>query len=178
MVLTVDIGNLVAAKDKGIAQPIGAELMVADPTWREPKDSIGHFLWSDLGGIIGRPQRVQPRQMDLPAPGRQRTGMLLGGIVGLVGVITMTPQTTMESLQMFLPVRVPSNVDAALNVMGAWLGAVIARGLVWVGLIERWSRFRDRWFVNEATGAQAVFAVWPLGLLFTAPLPLGLGHVF
>jgi len=35
-----------------IAQPIGAELMVADPTWREPKDSIGHFLWSDLGGII------------------------------------------------------------------------------------------------------------------------------
>jgi VanZ family protein len=29
----------------------------------------------------------------------------------------------LESLQMFLPVRVPSNVDAALNVMGALLGA-------------------------------------------------------
>lgn len=35
-----------------IAQPIGADIMVADPLWREPADSIGHFLWSDLGGII------------------------------------------------------------------------------------------------------------------------------
>lgn len=35
-----------------IAQPIGADMMVADPLWREPADSIGHFLWSDLGGII------------------------------------------------------------------------------------------------------------------------------
>ena len=35
-----------------IAQPIGADIMVDDPMWREPPDSIGHFLWSDLGGII------------------------------------------------------------------------------------------------------------------------------
>ncbi|PLK71385.1 hypothetical protein C0V73_12420 [Rhizobium sp. TH135] len=35
-----------------IAQPIGADIMVGDPMWREPPDSIGHFLWSDLGGII------------------------------------------------------------------------------------------------------------------------------
>lgn len=35
-----------------IAQPIGAELMVGDPIWRDPPDTIGHFLWSDLGGII------------------------------------------------------------------------------------------------------------------------------
>ncbi len=35
-----------------IAQPIGADIMVSDPVWLEPPDSIGHFLWSDLGGII------------------------------------------------------------------------------------------------------------------------------
>lgn len=83
----------------------------------------------------------------------------------------------LETLQMFLPVRVPSNVDAALNVMGAWLGAVIARGLVWVGLIERWSRFRDRWFVSDADGALALLAVWPMALLFPAPVAFGLGQV-
>jgi len=83
----------------------------------------------------------------------------------------------LESLQMFLPVRVPSNVDMALNVAGAWLGAVVARGLAWVGLMGRWSRFRDRWFAHEASGALALLAVWPMALLFPAPVPFGLGQV-
>ena len=85
---------------------------------------------------------------------------------------------SMESLQMFLPVRVPSNLDTALNVLGAWAGAVVAQGLAWVGLIERWSRFKDRWFEAEASGALALLAIWPLALLFPAPVPFGLGHVF
>jgi VanZ family protein len=83
----------------------------------------------------------------------------------------------LESLQMFLPVRVPSNVDMALNVGGAWMGAVVARGLAWVGLMGRWSRFKDRWFEHEASGALALLAVWPLALLFPAPVPFGLGQV-
>jgi VanZ family protein len=85
---------------------------------------------------------------------------------------------TLESLQMFLPVRVPSNVDAALNVLGALAGAVMARVLEWVGLLGRWSRFRDRWFVSDASGALALLAVWPLALLFPAPVTFGLGQVF
>ncbi|WP_090142381.1 VanZ family protein [Limnohabitans sp. DM1] len=83
----------------------------------------------------------------------------------------------MESLQMFLPVRVPSNVDAALNIAGAWGGAVLARSLEWVGLIDRWSRFRDRWFVPDASDALVLLAVWPLALLFPAPVSFGLGQV-
>ena len=83
----------------------------------------------------------------------------------------------MESLQMLLPVRVPSNVDLVLNVSGAWAGAVLARVLARVGLMARWSRFRDRWFVPEAGGALALLAVWPLALLFPAPVPFGLGQV-
>ena len=83
----------------------------------------------------------------------------------------------MESLQMFLPVRVPSNVDAALNLCGAFLGAVTARAMEWVGLLDRWSRFRDRWFVSDASGAMALLAVWPLALLFPVPVTFGLGQV-
>ncbi|WP_369907849.1 VanZ family protein [Limnohabitans sp. Jir72] len=83
----------------------------------------------------------------------------------------------METLQVFLPVRVPSNVDAALNVIGAWLGAVAARTLTWVGLIERWSRFRDRWFVTDAGSALVLLAVWPMALLFPAPVAFGLGQI-
>jgi VanZ family protein len=84
---------------------------------------------------------------------------------------------TMESLQMFLPVRVPSNVDAALNILGALAGAATARAMEWVGLLDRWSRFRDRWFVPDASGALALLAVWPFALLFPAPVTLGLGQV-
>jgi len=83
----------------------------------------------------------------------------------------------MESMQMFLPARVPSNVDAALNLLGAWAGAVTARAMEWVGLLDRWSRFRDRWFVSDASGAMALLAVWPMALLFPAPVTFGLGQV-
>jgi VanZ family protein len=83
----------------------------------------------------------------------------------------------LESMQMFLPVRVPSNVDAALNILGALAGAITARALEWVGLLDRWSRFRDRWFVHDASGGMALLAVWPLALLFPVPVTFGLGQV-
>ena len=95
----------------------------------------------------------------------------------LTTLVAAALSLTMESLQMFLPVRVPSNVDAALNISGAFAGAVLARALEWVGLLDRWSRFRDRWFVPDASGAMALLAVWPLALLFPAPVTFGLGQV-
>jgi VanZ family protein len=99
---------------------------------------------------------------------------------GLVLVLCVTSVLSlcMESLQMLLPVRVPSNLDWALNVLGACGGAVVARGLIWAGGLDRWSRFRDRWFVPDASGALALLLVWPLALLFPAPVPLGLGQVW
>ena len=83
----------------------------------------------------------------------------------------------MEALQTFLPSRVPSNLDLGLNLLGALLGAMLAWWLEHVGLLQRWSRFRRRWFVDEARGALVLLALWPAGLLFPAPLPLGLGQV-
>lgn len=83
----------------------------------------------------------------------------------------------LESLQMFLPARVPSNVDWALNVAGALAGAMTARALEWAGAVDHWSRFRERWFVPESSGALALLALWPPALLFPVAVPFGLGQI-
>jgi hypothetical protein len=83
----------------------------------------------------------------------------------------------METLQSYLPMRVPSNVDWALNSAGALLGAVVATLLERLGAIDRWSRFRDRWFVSDARNVLVLLALWPVALLFPAAVPLGLGQV-
>jgi VanZ family protein len=84
----------------------------------------------------------------------------------------------LESLQVYLPARVPSNVDFALNVLGAWLGAALAALMERMGAIDRWSRFRARWFVPHARGGLVLLILWPVALLFPAAVPLGLGQVF
>lgn len=84
---------------------------------------------------------------------------------------------SMESMQVFLPDRVPSNLDLALNASGGWLGAVMAWTLERLGMLQRWERFRADWFVEESRGALALLAVWPLALLFPSAVPFGLGQV-
>lgn len=83
----------------------------------------------------------------------------------------------MEALQSYLPARVPSNVDLMLNVLGAAVGGGLATALEKLGAIDRWSRFRERWFVPDARGALVLLALWPVALLFPATVPLGLGQV-
>ncbi|MDB5743075.1 MAG: VanZ family protein [Polaromonas sp.] len=85
---------------------------------------------------------------------------------------------TMETLQSYLPSRVPSNVDLLLNTLGAWLGACCAWALERSGMIDRWSRVRARWFSADARGALVLLLLWPLALLFPAAVPMGLGQVF
>jgi hypothetical protein len=83
----------------------------------------------------------------------------------------------LETLQGYLPARVPSNLDLALNALGAWLGACTASLLEKMGALHRWSDFRARWFAADARGALVLLALWPPALLFPASLPLGLGQV-
>ena len=85
---------------------------------------------------------------------------------------------TMEGLQSYLPERVPSLADFLLNTLGAWLGAVLANSLEQLGLLRRWSQFRERWFVRDAYMALVLMAVWPAALLFPVAVPLGLGQVW
>jgi len=103
--------------------------------------------------------------------GRMRFAVTVAALAA--GVLSLT----MESLQSYLPVRVPSNVDLALNFLGAWVGAVVAWVMEKMGFIDRWSRFRARWFVEHARGALVLLALWPLSLLFPATVPFGLGQV-
>lgn len=107
-----------------------------------------------------------------PAMPSNRAAIAVATLVGALLSLCM------EALQSYLPYRVPSNLDFALNVLGALAGAVVAGGLELAGAIDRWSRFRLRWFVDEARGALVLLALWPFALLFPASVPLGLGQVF
>ncbi len=83
----------------------------------------------------------------------------------------------MELLQNFLPQRVASNVDLGLNALGTLLGALLG---LWVhrrGDVDRWQLARDRWFIARSAGGLALLLLWPIGLLFPLPVPLGQGQV-
>lgn len=101
-----------------------------------------------------------------------------GGAVGGAALLGALLSLGMESLQTYLPSRVPSNLDFGLNLLGVLAGAVLAAGLERLGAIDHWSRFRERWFVPDARGALVLLALWPPALLFPASVPLGLGQVF
>ncbi|MFM2112233.1 MAG: hypothetical protein RLZZ271_893 [Pseudomonadota bacterium] len=83
----------------------------------------------------------------------------------------------LETLQQYLPARVPSNVDWLANSGGALTGTLCALLLERGGLMARWSRWRMQWFPQAATGTLALLLVWPLALIFPAPVPLSLGQV-
>lgn len=83
----------------------------------------------------------------------------------------------METVQGYLPSRVSSNLDFALNALGGWLGALLAFYLERWGALQRWSDFRRRWFVGQSRGALVLLALWPPALLFPVPVPFGLGQV-
>lgn len=83
-----------------------------------------------------------------------------------------------EFLQNFLPQRVPSNLDLALNVAGTLLGALIGMAVHALGGIERWQALRERWFIDRSAGGLALLVLWPIGMLFPAPVPFGGGQVW
>ena len=70
----------------------------------------------------------------------------------------------METLQNFLPPRVPSNVDLVLNALGSrarrrWSPRIAHLN----GGIERWQATRDRWFIARSAGGLALLCLWPVG---------------
>jgi VanZ family protein len=83
----------------------------------------------------------------------------------------------MESLQNYLPQRVPSSLDWLLNGLGGLGGMGAAMLARWLGGVERWQVVRDRWFIARSAGGIALLVLWPIGLLFPTPVPLGVGQV-
>ncbi|MEO8059446.1 MAG: VanZ family protein [Burkholderiales bacterium] len=106
-----------------------------------------------------------------------RTGTPSPRAVPLAFLVGTALSFTMEFLQNFLPHRVASNVDLGLNASGALFGALLGSVVHARGAVERWQQARDRWFIGRSAGGLALLLLWPLGLLFPLPVPLGVGQV-
>lgn len=134
------------------------------PPWRDPADlwlnGLGYLPLGLLGTVAAR-----------------RSGL---GPAAAIGVGLLAPSAlsyACEVLQQFVPTRHPSLKDWAMNSVGAALGVLLAAGFHRLGLADRWHAVRVRWFVPDSAGAIALLALWPVGLLVPAPVPLGLGQV-
>ncbi|MCW7539100.1 VanZ family protein [Aquabacterium sp. A7-Y] len=134
------------------------------PHWWTTFDLVSNLLgYMPLGGLLcGALLRSGAgRLLALVA------AVLLGGLLS----------GTLEVLQNYLPSRVPSNVDWGLNTLGTFAGALLALAVAMMGWMGRWQTLRDRWFIPQSAGGLALLLLWPVALLFPAPVPLGLGHV-
>lgn len=96
----------------------------------------------------------------------------------LAAVLPLLLSLLVETLQNYLPMRVPSNVDLGLNAAGALLGASAAWVLERLGGVRRWSQFRSDWFDARAHGGLVLLALWPFALLYPVSVPFGLGQVW
>lgn len=85
---------------------------------------------------------------------------------------------SLELTQFVLPGRVPSISDWALNSLGAAWGVLAAITAHALGLVDWWHGWRERWFIPQAGFGLALLWLWPLGLLFPPPLPLGEGQLW
>lgn len=94
-----------------------------------------------------------------------------------LGVPTML-SLGVETLQNYLPMRVPSNVDFVLNSAGAALGVACVWALGRLGVLRHWSQFRANWLEPSAHGSLVLLALWPFALLYPLSVPFGLGQVW
>lgn len=102
--------------------------------------------------------------------GRARAALLAVVLPSLLSLV-------LEMLQNYLPQRVPSAADWALNSGGAAIGMLFAAAADRGGLTLRWQALRDRWFDARSAVALTLLLLWPVGMLFPTPVPLGFGQM-
>lgn len=100
--------------------------------------------------------------------GALAAGMLVPAALSLV----------LETMQGWLPQRVPSNVDWLLNALGAAVGALLALALLHRQVLGPWVRFRAGWLVPQTRGGLLLLLLWPLACLYPTSIPFGLGQVW
>ena len=148
-------------RDQGI-DPWAYLITPLSPYWTGFDIVINILGYGPLGALLA---------LGAVRSGQSRRVVLMATVCGLMMSLSM------ETLQNYLPARVPSKVDFVLNVVGTWAGAVGALLLERAGAIDHWSRLRARWFVPQARGGLVLMATWPVALLFPAAVPFGLGQV-
>jgi VanZ family protein/uncharacterized membrane protein len=148
--------------------PVGMDaaslLRLPWPPWLDRFDAISNLLgYVPLGALV----------FGSVVRGGGRTTSALAWALGLSALLSYS----MEVGQQLLPVRVPSLKDWAFNVTGAFAGALIGGAVQSAGWVDRWHGLRERWFERDSATALLLLLLWPVALLFPAPVPLGLGHV-
>lgn len=123
--------------------------------WRLPPQDLYGFLAAPW------PRYITPRDVAINLAAYIPFGFLLAlalrlalpvtGAVLLAAALATGVTITMESAQMFLPARIPSNVDVIANGMGALIGALAAPLFLPRGAVgARLGVWRDRIFVRGA----------------------------
>lgn len=108
---------------------------------------------------------------------------LLPRLANLQAVLTATLAAStisflMEALQTFLPGRVSTSMDWALNTLGALVGAsVAALYLPRLRAADALYTLRHRWFSADASFGLLLLALWPLAQLYPQPVPFGNGNL-
>ena len=98
--------------------------------------------------------------------------MLLATLIGFL--VT----GTMETVQNFLPSRVPSNLDLLTNAAGCFVGACIGPFVVRSLLDQgRLYRLRKRWLAPHASQGLVLLALWPLAQIYPQSFLFGHGQV-
>ncbi|MBK7062178.1 MAG: VanZ family protein [Rubrivivax sp.] len=106
-----------------------------------------------------------------------RSGLRAGPAFALALLAPSALSYAIEVVQHLLPGRHPSLKDWLMNSLGALAGALLGAGLHALGLLQRWHRLRQRWFLRHSAGALALLTLWPVAMLFPTPVPWGLGQV-
>lgn len=139
-------------------------LVLRWPRWWGGFDVGSNLVgYMPLGLLIG---------LGLLAAGR---GKLLAAVAGFAAGAGLS--YGLEVTQHLLPQRVPSLMDWVLNSAGALTGGLFAAALGAAGLPAHLQRAHDRWLGAGGAGALVLLLLWPVALLFPAPVPLGLGQV-
>ncbi len=84
----------------------------------------------------------------------------------------------LEMGQTYIPQRIASNLDFALNTAGTLCGALLAALLETMGLLRWWRVQRKIWFTDPVRGPAVLICLWPLALLVPSVLPFGLGVIY
>ena len=131
-----------------------------------------YWTWFDVNtNIVGYAPLGFFLALALMRSGKPRLAVPLAFLAGTLLSLCM------EFLQIYLPRRVPSNLDWVLNSGGTLIGALLAALLEKLGALSRWSAFRSQWLGEGGAGVLVLLALWPFALLFPAAVPFGLGQV-
>jgi VanZ family protein len=84
----------------------------------------------------------------------------------------------LESLQTYLPTRVPSSIDFLLNCLGTLIGVWVAYFFEKHRFIDTWNQIRSRWLIKDSVGPLACLLTWPLAIIYPPSIPFLMGDIY